>query len=274
MLSVRQGEEEEDSGRPQRSPSAPLFSSVLCEHNERLMCSFDVNDDLLERRRGTSRRQRSLSADGADTSLRRGRPNTIRAGLPSPVNRQTSDPIDCRIPVMSVDDGTVVLDTSPIHGESDQLTHQVSKDSLRSLASDSALDQAFIVSVADSVTGDGDIVTADADSIMTTSGIDLDTTESSVDEPGEVAIDNQVLTLTGEVPGDPMHRCVTVLPRRPPSVAVTNSGSLSTPRIKPSLMPANVTSRLLNKVNCSPRDSPVRSGRLIARSSQHDPHSY
>ena len=291
---------------PQRSPSAPLFISPLSEHNRRVMSQFDVNEDLTENRRTTSRRQRSLSADGAtmaNTSLRRGRPNTIKSGLPSPVNRQMSDPIGCRIPInlsANVDHDEsrlepVVIDTSPILGKPEcqylkndcedivpkcQLIHQISKDSISSLvadeASDTALDQAFIGSV------------LDTENIMTTSGIDLDVTESSVSTVDEhsmslcspasdtdLIVDSQMLSTPVDQwrPVDPMERYV-FMPDRPSSHTSSSCSSLSAPRIKPSLMPATVASRLLNKANCSPRvcnDSPVCSGRLAARSRFIDP---
>lgn len=270
------------------------------------MSQFHVSGDMTEVRRSTSRRQRSLSADSAtiaNTSLRRGRPNTIKSGLPSPVNRQRLDPVEYRIPANSSTSvnhdedqlSTVVIDTSPILSKPEchylkqdcedsepkrQLTHQISKDSISSLAvdeaSDTALDQAFIGSV------------LDTENIMTASGIDLDVTESSastVDERSmsicsassdtDLLVDNQMLSTPVDQrrPIDPMERYV-VLPDRPTSHALSSFSSLSAPKIKPSLMPATVTSRLFNKAYCSPRvcsDSPVSSGRLAARSKCFDP---
>ena len=262
---------------------------------------FSVNEDLYRKRQGTSRRQRSLSADSAsiaNTSLRRGRPNTIKSGLPSPVNRQISDPIGCRIPMNSStsvdpDDTSLpaaVIDTSPILSKLDsyyvkqdceevvpthRLIHQLSKESVGSFSmdesSENTLDQAFIGSV------------LETDNIITACGVDLDVTGSSasmVDEHSvstcstgtddDVIIGSQMPTtpLDHRRPLDPMERYV-ILPERPASHVLSSSSSLSVPRIKPSLMPSTVTSRLLNKVNCSPRicsDSPVSSGRLVARS--------
>jgi len=292
---------------PQRSPSAPLFISPLSEHNRRVTSQFDVSEDVAKNKRTTSRRQRSLSADGvtiANTSLRRGRPNTIKSGLPSPVNRQISDPAGCRIPLHLSTDAdhdenrlaTVVIDTSPILGKSEcrylkqdcedfvpkcQLIHQISKDSIGSLvaddASDTALDQAFIGSVLDS------------ENIMAASGIDLDITESSastVDEhsmstcsaasDADLFIDNQILSTPVDQQRriDPMERYIVLPDRSAGSHALTSCSSLSAPKIKPSLMPATAASRLLSKANCSPRvcsDSPVSSGRLVARSGFIDP---
>jgi len=294
-------EELRDGPKPQRSPSTPSFCSPLCEHNHRVVSQFDINEDLYENRRSASRRQRSLSADGAsvvNTSLRRGRPNTIKSGLPSPVNRQMSDPVGCRIPLNSstsveLDDNrlpAVVIDTSPILSKTEsrytkqdcedivstrQLMHQVSKESVSSFAideaSDNTLDEAFIGSV------------LETDNIITASGVDLDVSESSVSMVDEhslsscstgsdtnVVIDSKMLStpVDHRRPVDPMERYI-VLPDRPSSHAVSSCSSLSAPKIKPSLMPSTVTSRLLNKVNCSPRvcsDSPVSSGRLVARS--------
>jgi len=270
---------------------------------------FNVNEDLYQARRTASRRQRSLSADSAsiaNTSLRRGRPNTIKSGLPSPVNRQISDPIGCRIPMNSStsidsDDNpplpSVVIDTSPIlikseedyHAKQEedcedmapptrQLIHQVSKESVGSFtmdeSSENALDQAFIGSV------------LETDNIIGACGVDLDASVSSastVDEHSvsacstasdtDVILDGRMMPSTPvdhRRPLDPMERYVILPDRdRPSSLSVTSSSSLSVPRIKPSLMPSMVTSRLLNKANCSPRlcsDSPVSVGRLVARS--------
>jgi len=296
----------QDGPPPQRSPSAPLFISPLGEHNCRMIGQFDITEDLTENKRSTSRRQRSLSADGsiiANTSLRRGRPNTIKSGLPSPVNRQMSDPVGCRIPInLSTDIGrdenqlaTVVIDTSPILSKAEchyfkqdcedimpkrQLMHQISKDSIGSVAvdeaSDTALDQAFIGSI------------LDAENVMTASGIDLDVSESSastLDEhsvsvcsaasDADLVVDNQLLRTPVDQrrPIDPMERYVVVTDRTA-SHTSSSCSSLSAPKIKPSLMPVNVTSRLLNKANCSPRvcnDSPVSTGRLVVRSRFADP---
>jgi len=299
-------EELRDGPPPQRSPSAPLFFSPVHDDSCRVMSEFDVIEDFTGNRRSASRRQRSLSADGAtiaNTSLRRGRPNTVKSGLPTPVNRQMSDPVGCRMPINSSADvgrdenelGTVVIDTSPILSKPGcayltqdcediapkrQLIHQVSKDSIGSLAvdeaSDTALDQAFIGSA------------CDTEHIMMTSGIDLDVTESSTSTADEhslsacsaasdtdLVVENQMLSTPVDHwrPVDPMERYV-VLPDLSASHALSSCSSLSAPKIKPSLMPATVTSRLLNKANCSPRvcnDSPVSSGRLVARSRFIDP---
>lgn len=267
---------------------------------------FSINEDVYQKRQGTSRRQRSLSADSAsiaNTSLRRGRPNTIKSGLPSPVNRQISDPIGCRIPMSSStsvdpDDTSLpaaVIDTSPILSKSEsyymkqdgegvvpthRLIHQMSKESIGSFSmdesSENTLDQAFIGSV------------LETDNIIAACGVDLDVTGSSastVDEHSvstcstgtddDVIVGSQLPTtpLDHRRPLDPMERYI-VLPDRPAShVLSSSSSSLSVPKIKPSLMPSTVTSRLLNKVNCSPRmcsDSPVSSGRLVARSTFTD----
>lgn len=301
-------EELRDGPKPQRSPSAPTFGSPLAEHNHRVVSKFDVNEDMYQNKRNTSRRQRSLSADGAsiaNTSLRRGRPNTIKSGLPSPVNRQMSDPIGCRIPAnltvsAEQDDShlpAVMIDTSPILGKSEshymkqdcedvvptcQLMHQISKESVNSFAtdeaSDNALDQAFIGSV------------LETDNIIAASGVDLDDTGSSVSTVDEhsvstcstgsdtgIVIGNQMLSTPVDQrrPVDPVERYV-ILPHQPASLASSTCGSLSAPKIKPSLMPTTVTNRLLNKVSCSPRvcsDSPVSSGRLVARSMFTDHHN-
>jgi len=262
---------------------------------------FDVKEDLYETRRTTSRRQRSLSADSAsiaNSSLRRGRPNTVRSGLPSPVNRQMSDPVGCRLPMNSStsidpDDNPLpvaVIDTSPILSKSEsyyvkqdcedvvptrQLVHQVSKESVSSFtmdeASENTLDQAFIGSV------------LETDNIIAACGVDLDASGSSssaVDEHSvstcstesdtDVVTSSQMLTtpMDQRRPVDPMERYI-VLPDRSASRELSSSSSLSVPKIKPSLMPATMSSRLLNKANCSPRmcsDSPVSIGRLAARS--------
>jgi len=270
---------------------------------------LSVNEGLYQAKRSTSRRQRSLSADSAsiaNTSLRRGRPNTIKSGLPSPVNRQISDPIGCRIPMNSSTSidladnhllSSVVIDTSPILIKSNedyytkhkedcmddvlmkrQLMHQVSKESVGSLTMDDSpentLDQAFIGSV------------LETDNIIGACGVDLDVTGSSVSTADEHSMLNcstasdsdailgdQVMPVTPidhRRPLDPMERYI-VLPDRDQSsnLALTSSSSsLLVPKIKPSLMPSTVTSRLLNKANCSPRlcsDSPVSAGRLVAR---------
>lgn len=300
-MSNRQ-EDLRESPKPQRSPSARSFGSPLCEHNHRVVSQFDVNDDAYQGKPGTSsRRQRSLSADSAgiaNTSLRRGRPNTVKSGLPfppSPVNRQLSDPIGCRMPMNSSTSiepaydswlPAVAIDTSPIASKSGssylkedyddimpkhKLVHQVSKESVGSFAADeaseSALDQAFIGSV------------LETDNIFTANGIDLTGSDCTVDEHStstcstasdatDAAESHMPSTPTTQWrPVDPVERYV-VLPDRSTS-HLLSSGSLSAPKIKPSLMPSIVTSRLLNKATCSPRvctDSPVSSGRLIARS--------
>jgi len=206
------------------------------------------------------------------------------------MNSSTSiDPDDNPLPA-------VVIDTSPILGKSEscyvrqdcedtvptrQLMHQLSRESVTSFsmdeASDNTLDQAFIGS------------SLETDNIIAASGIDLDVTSSStstVDEhsmstcstgsDADVVIGGQMLSTPVDPrrPLDPMERYV-VLPDRSAGHALsTSSSSLSVPKIKPSLIPATMTSRLLNKANCSPRmcsDSPVSSGRLIARSKFTDP---
>jgi len=293
------------SPKPQRSPSASSFVSPLSEHNCRVISQFDVSEDMFQSKRSTSRRQRSLSADSAsiaNTSLRRGRPNTIKSGLPSPVNRQMSDPVGCRIPMNSSTSiepadnwlATAVIDTSPILSKSEiqhmnqdcedvappqQLMPQLSKESVGSFsideASNNTLDQAFIGSV------------LETDNIFTTSGVDLDVCESADSTVDERSIstcstESETDAVGTEMPTtpityrrlvDPIERYV-VLPDRTASHVLSSSSSLSVPKIKPSLMPSTVTSRLLNKVNCSPRmcsDSPVSSGRLVARSMFPDP---
>lgn len=303
-MSIKQ-EDLRDGPKPQRSPSAPSFGSPLCEHNQRVSSQFDVNEDLYQNKRGTSRRQRSLSADGAsiaNTSLRRGRPNTVKSGLPSPVNRQMSDPIGCRIPTNSstsieLDDNrlpSVVIDTSPILSEPEshdmkqdyedvaptrQLTHQISKESVSSFniyeISDNTLDQAFIGSV------------LETDNIFTASGIDLDVSGSSASTADEHSVsscstgrdvdvfDNQTpsTTMDRRRAIDPVERFV-VVPDWPARQTLSSSSSLSVPKIKPSLMPVSVTNHLLQKVSCSPRvctDSPVSSGRLVARCNFTEP---
>lgn len=285
-----------DGLKPQRSPSAPSFGSPLCEHNQRVMGQFDVSEDAYQNKRGTSRRQRSLSADGAsiaNTSLRRGRPNTINSGLPSPANRQMSDPVGYGITMGSLtsidqdDDrlATAVIDTSPIAGNGyvkqdcedsvHQLIYQVSKDSIGSFAVDegteNALDQAFIGSVLDT-----DLMTA---------SVDLDVTGSSASTADDHSVSvcsassDTDLVIIGHTPMgqqrpvDLMERYI-MLPDRTPSRALSGCNSLSVPKIKPSLMPTTVTSRLLGKANCPSRvcgDSPVSSGRLSARSMFTDP---
>lgn len=188
---------------------------------------------------------------------------------------------------------TTVIDTSPILGKSEnehmkqdcedvvptqQLIHQLSKESVGSFSIDEAsnnmLDQAFIGSV------------LETDNIFTTSGVDLDVCESADSTVDERSIstcstESETDAVGTEMPTtpithrrlvDPMERYV-VLPDRTAS-QLSSSSSLSVPKIKPSLMPSTVTSRLLNKVNCSPRmcsDSPVSSGRLVARSMFPDP---
>ena len=181
----------------------------------------------------------------------------------------------------------VVIDTSPIMSKSNymkqdcentvparQLVRQISKESMLSFTvddtSDNTLDQAFLGSV------------LETDNIITAGGVDLDVTGSSVDTVDEhslsvcsagsytevTGIQMPCTTLDQWRPVDPMERYI-VLPERPTTHALSSCSSLSVPKIKPSLMPSTVTSRLLTKVNCSPRvcsDSPVSSGRLVARS--------
>jgi len=291
-----------DGPRPQRSPSAPLFGSPLCEHSCRVMSHTDASGNLYQGQRNTSRRQRSLSADGANTSLRRGRPNTIKSGLPSPVNHQILDPTRFRIlsdssANIDATEPRLTIDTSPILNKSASqsseseggefvppchLVHQISKESVSSLAvdelSDNALDQAFIGSVLDgnniiSAHGVDLDVTGSSASIVDEGSLSLCSTGSDVDVAGAQTPSTSVDQWR---PVDPMERFVVIPDRQSSHAAVAGCGG-GAPKIKPSLMPSTVTSRLLGKGGCcSPRvcgDSPVSSGRLVARSKFIDPHS-
>jgi len=261
---------------PQRSPSAPsigplhdsdtcLFSGRQSMHSS-FSCQTDETGNAiwLDNSRRSGGRQRSLSVDGtttANTSLRRGRPNTVRAGLPSPLNRRPSEvDVDSYVtlPVLeSVQSTASLIDTSPIVSDSSRFPHHEDADlndgevaqpiSEKSFGvEDDALDQAFIGSV------------LDADTAMLTDGIDLDVSETSPEVARSVdcrgGYDKHNSGFDHIRTRDRTERFVSLGDRSSCQGVQTSmnsacSVSRTVPKIKPSLMSDTINKRLFVKTN-------------------------